>query len=140
MINWEECISYFDLSEYECQVYTTGPNENIGHVFYEFYSNEKKIAASQIRFNFESKKYGIDVIWVHPDYRNKNIGKRMAAAYYDIAIYAGMVTDNITTTTTIDSNGPGSEPWLTCIGPEVNLLDPNDPYVIWQKEFRKSQT
>lgn len=138
-MNWEECIQYFDLSEYECHVYTTGPAENIGHVFYEFYDNGEKIAASQIRFNFESKRYGIDTIWVHPKYQNQNIGRRMAAAYYDVAVHMNMVTSDITTSTTINPDGPGSEPWLTCIGPEVNLLDPNDPYVIWQKEFRAAQ-
>lgn len=139
MKNWKECIPYFDLSEYECKVYTTGPDETIGSIFYEFYDGDTKVAMSQISFNFETQRFGIDKIWVHENYRGLNIGKRMAAAYYDVAIYGDMVTSNITTSTTINPDGPGSEPWLNCIGPEVNLLDPDDPYVIWQKEFRASQ-
>ena len=140
MINWETCIPYFCLPEYRCEIYTIGPSEKYGSVFYEFYDDDLKVAVSQISFNFDVERYGIDLIWVHENYRNKNIGRRMAAAYYDVAVFAGMVTDNIRTTTTINSNGSGSEPWLNCIGPEVNLLDPNDPYVVWQREFRASQS
>lgn len=138
-MNWQECVPYFCLSEYDCKVYTTGPSDKIGSVFYEFYDESVLIAMSQISFNYETQKFGIDKIWVHEDYRNMNIGRKMAAAYYDVAIHGDMVTENIRTTTTLNPDGPGSEPWLNCIGPEVNLLDQNDPYVVWQNQFRESQ-
>ena len=140
MINWEKCIPYFNLFEYECQFYTIGPRGRVGSVIYEFYDGDLMIAKSQISYNFDYELYGIDLIWVHENYRGKDIGRRMAAAYYDVAVFAGMVTENIKTSTTISSDGPGSEPWLNCIGPQVNLLDPNDPYVVWQKEYRASQS
>ena len=132
MQNWSDYSSVFKLPEYQCQTLEVFDEDDNGYVQYGFFDNDQMVARVMISFSIETEVACVTAMFVHPQYQNQGIGRKIAYGLRDFAIKGGWINKKVVTTAT---QGEGSEPFATGIGPQIDLNDPNSVYMQWREQY-----
>jgi GNAT superfamily N-acetyltransferase len=132
MQNWSEYSSVFRLPEYQCQTLEVFDKNENGYVQYGFFDDDLMVARVVISFSMETETACVTAMFVHPEYQNQGIGRKIAYGLRDFAIKCGWINKKVVTTAT---QNEGSEPFATGIGPQINLNDLDSAYMIWREQY-----
>lgn len=131
MSQWKDYASCFNLPEYECQVLETLDNEQT-KIEYNFYLDQNLVAKTILIVRPDRNETVVPLLIVSPEFRGQGIGRKIVHGYLELGKRSGLIQTKVFTTAL---ETEGSEPWVSGIGPEINPLDPNDPWLQWCEQY-----